>query len=262
MRGTCTSSFASSARGTGHARRANRGLSSARMRMGYFCLLALIVQHAAGVSNAIADQTQSPGESSKSWYGLEIGPTFSLPVPAASASRSEIGLDVGLSCTAKTAPMLGVGVTFSYHYWPVSGEFKTEFNEFLGRQTLETLKLGGGTWGLQVVQFGVHFRVAAPSTRNVRPWLQVGLSTYGVDPNISGYSGDAGFFTVTAPPMKRTQSTGFSGAVGIDLLGGHPARMGLDATYHYVNCSEFYGQDLQVFTLGAHALFDCFGAPP
>jgi hypothetical protein len=184
-----------------------------------------------------------------------LGPTFSLPLPAAIANRDEIGLSLGLSFTGKSSPMVGVGVDIAYHYWPVSTEFKQEFNEVLGVMTWNTLKLGGGTWGLQVVQLGGHVRVAAPTTRSVRPWLQVGASAYSVNPNTSGYSGDAGFFRVTASPLRPTWHVGCSVAVGTDLFGGPRARMGLDATYHFVNASERPGQDLQIFTLGAHSLF-------
>lgn len=257
MRGASASSSVSSARGgTGYARRTNRGLARSRAhRAILLCLLALIPLRASEASNAITDATRRPNDGSQGWQGFEIGPTFSLPLPAASANRDVIGLDAGLSCTGKTSPILGIGASIAYHYWPVSTGTKREFNEILRDETLHTLEMGEGTWGLQVVQVGGHVRVAAPTTRNMRPWVQVGLSVYRVDPNTSGYSGDAGFFTVVAQPLDRTHHRGYSVAVGADLFGGTPARMGLDATYHFVDCKDPYGESLQVFTLGAHALF-------
>ena len=252
MRGPFPSSSVSSARGIGLACRA--GMVTVRshvFRSVYPCLLALVPLGAAQASNVLT----GPAESSKDWYGFEIGPTFSLPLPAASANRDELGLDVGLSFTAMPTQRVGFGANVAYHYWLASADLKQGFNEFLSAKTLNILKLGGGTWGLQVVQFGGHFRFAAPTASGVRPWLQVGASAYGVDPNTTGYSGDAGFFTVTASPLQRTYHYGYSVAVGTDLIGGRSARMGLDATYHFVGCSEQYGEDLQVFTLGVHVLF-------
>jgi hypothetical protein len=203
----------------------------------------------------ITDQARRPGEPSHGWQGFEIGPTYSLPLPAASANRDEIGLDAGLSFTAKTGPIVGIGASISYHYWPASAELKQRFNEYLRAKTWNILKLGGGTWGLQVVQAGGHIRVARPTPRGARPWLQVGASVYHVDPNTSGYRGEAGFFTVTAPPLKRTQHLGYSVTVGADVLGGRSARIGLDAAYHFVECRDRYGENLRVFTLGIHAFF-------
>jgi hypothetical protein len=243
MRGPFASSSVSSARGTGHANRAKRVPARSHvLRTVLLAWLALIPLPAAEASNVIGDQ-------------FELGTTFSLPLPAASANRDEIGLDVGLSCAAKTNTIVSFGANIAYHYWPVSAGWKQGFNEFLSERTLNTLRLGGGTWGLRVVQLGVHFRFAAPPTQAARPWLQVGGSSYHVDPHTSGYSGDAGFFRVTAPPLERTKHLGCSVAVGADLFGAGSARMGLDATYHFVNCSDNYGENLQVFTVGAHALF-------
>jgi len=255
MRGPSASSSVSSARGTGHVRRTDRGLARSRvLRAVLLCLLALIPLRESEAAKVTTDEPERPDERSKGWYGFEVGPTFSLPLPAASANRDVIGLDAGLSCTGKTSPILGIGASIAYHYWPVSTKTKREFNETLG-----DLELGEGTWGLQVVQVGGHVRVAAPTTRNLRPWVQVGLSVYRVDPNTSGYSGNAGFFTVVAPPLDRTHHVGYSVVVGADLLGGRSARMGLDATYHFVDCNDRFGDDrfgesLQVFTLGAHLL--------
>jgi len=201
----------------------------------------------------ITDPWHRPDEGTKPWYGFEVGPTFSLPLPAASANRDVIGLDAGLSFTAMDSPTFGIGASIAYHYWPVSTETKRTFNKSL-RRTLHTVELGEGTWGLQVVQLGGHLRVAAPTDRSVRPWLQLGLSVYRVDPNTSGYPGDAGFFAVVAPPLERTHHPGCAVAVGADLFGGRPTRVGLDATYHVVGCNDRFGENLQVFTLGAHVL--------
>ena len=256
MRGPCSSSFVSDAQGARHACPANRPLARSRVARGVLvCLFALIPLRAAEAWPGLTSRAGRPGTTSQGWYGFEISPTFSLPVPAGSANRDEIGLDAGLSFTAKTSPNLGIGGDAAYHYWPVSAEFKRRFNEVLGERTLNTLMLGGGTWGLRVVQLGVHFRIETSTTRSVRPWIQVGGGAYRVDPRTTGYSGEAGFFRVVAPPLKTTQHFGASVAVGTDLLGGPPARMGLHATYHFVNCKERIGGDLHVFTLGAQAHF-------
>jgi len=255
MRGLSASSSGSSTRVTGNAHRANRVLARSHvLRTACLCLLALIPVHPALASNEATDQAGVLSESPPGWSGFEIGPTISLPLPAGSANRDEIGLIVGLSFTEKTNPNVGIGADVAYCYWPVSAAFKQKFNENLSAQTLNTLRLGGGTWGLQVVQLGAHIRVVRPATRGMRPWLQLGAGAYRVDPNTSGYIGDAGFFTVNVPPLKRTHHMGFSFAGGTDLFGGPRARMGLDANYHFVKSSDVFGSDLQVFTLGVHAL--------
>src|SRR5262245_31481676 len=257
MRGPSASSFTSSAHRAWHPLRANRILArSLVLRTVISCLLALIPLRAIAASSATTDQAGQPDEPPRGTHGIEIGPTFSMPLPVGSANHDQLGLDAGLSCTWSTEnPYLGLGVDFAYHYWPVSAEFKQEFNHILRAETWQTLQLGGGAWGLQVIEFGLHLRVAPPMARGARPWLQVGAGTYHVDPNTSGYSGDAGFFTVTAPPLERTQHLGGSVAVGAELFDGRYARVGLRGTYHVVDCSRRYGKDLQVFTLGAHALF-------
>jgi hypothetical protein len=201
------------------------------------------------------NQTRRQGASAQGWYVFEVSPTVSLPLPAASANRDEIGLGAGLSFTAKTSPIVGIGANIGYYYWPVSAGFKQQFNELLRDRTLHTLELGPGTWGLQVIQFGGHIRIGTPGSRCARPWLRVVPSVYRVDPNTSCYSGDAGFFTVVAPPLKRTLHFGCSVGAGADLFSGPHSRMGLDANYHFVNSCSRYGEDLHVFMLGAHAIF-------
>src|SRR5262245_22196943 len=259
MRGPSTSPSTSSAHRGSHPLRANRILARSHvLRPIISCLLALIPLRAIAASNVTANQAERPGERSRGAHGIEIGPTFSLPLPVGSANHDQMGLDAGLSCTWSTEnPYLGLGVDFAYHYWPVSAEFKQEFNHLLRAETWQTLQLGGGAWGLQVIEFGLHLRVAPPMARGARPWLQIGAGTYHVDPNTSGYSGDAGFFTVTAPPLERTQHLGGSLAVGAELFDRRYARVGLRGTYHVVDCSRRYGKDLQGLKLGAHALFAC-----
>ena len=209
-------------------------------------LLALVPQQAA-----LAWDISQPKPSSES-YGIEIGPMIALPLPSASVHQDVIGFDAGLTFTAKSTPTFGVGADFSYHYWPVSDEFKQQFNE---DQLFNILKLGGDAWGLQVFQLGAHFRFATPVHQGVRPWIQVGAGVYRVDPYTTGYRGDAGFFTIMAQPLKHTNHFGSWAVAGVDLVGGPHARMGVDASYHFVECSEDYGKDLQVFTMGVHALF-------
>lgn len=256
MRGSFTSPFANSARGTGDGSRASRVLwRSHVLRTVFLCLLALIHLRAAMASGVTTDQARPQSESPQGWYGPEISTTVSLPLPAGSANRDEIGLGAGLSFTGKTSPIVSIGANIGYYYWPVSAGFKQQFNEFLRDQLFNTLVLGAGTWGLQVVQVGGQIRVGTPGGRGARPWLQVVPSVYRVDPNTSGYSGDAGFFTVVAAPLERTLHLGCSVGAGADLFNGPHSRMGLDANYHFVNSSSRYGEDLHVFMLGAHAIY-------
>lgn len=170
-------------------------------------------------------------------------------------NRLEPGADVGVSATLPTTSGMGIGVDVAYHYWPLSGAFKQRFNDRLHRTTLNTLELGAGTWGLQVVQYGGHIRVDESEFHGVRTWVTIGMHAFLVDPRITGYEGDAGFFQVWASPLPVTNNLGGSIMAGADLFGHRHARMGLHAAYYIVECSERYGSDLQVFTAGAHLLF-------
>lgn len=217
------------------------------------CLLALIQVRAAAASNEQGNQIGRQSADARGWYAPEISATLSLPLAAGSAARREIGLGAGLSLTAKTSPIVGMGARFGYFYWPVSAAFKRQFNEVLRDQTLHLVELGAGTWGLRAVQFGWNIRIGTHGTRGVRPWLQVVPSLFRVDPNTSGYSGDAGFGTVVAAPLKHTLHVGCTVSAGAHLFGERHSRVGLDADYHFVNCDKSYGEDLHVFMLGAHA---------
>ena len=243
MRASFASSSASSTRSTGPSGGVHPALTRSRLLPTVCLSLVALIRPVALDAEPLADR-------------FVVSPTVSIPLAVGSTHRDQIGLDVGLSVSAPTGnSYLGVGMDASYHYWPVSGEFKQAFNDHLRSQTLQTLMLGGGIWGLRVTQLGVHLRVASHAPRGAWPWLRIGAGAYRVDPYTEGYSGDAGFFSVVAPPLKRTNHMGWSVAVGTDAIGGPRARMGLDATYHFVGCSETYAKNLQVFALGVHALF-------
>lgn len=255
MRGRFTLSSAGNARGGGHARRARGARARALVLSALLvCMPTLIPLRAAMATNTITDWS-GLRSAPRGWFGFEVGPVVSLPLPVASANREQVGLDAGVSFTAKLSRFGGLGADVAYHYWPVSTQFKQKFSDLLREGTLNTLMLGGGTWGLRVVQVGGHIRVHAPATRGVRPWLQLGASVYRVDPRISGFSGDAGFFRVTVSSPPPVDEIGASVAVGTDLVGGPHARMGVDANYHFVYCREMFRENLHVFTLGVHALF-------
>jgi hypothetical protein len=221
------------------------------VRTALLCLLAWMPSRPAGAWG-LAARTEEHGSN---WYGIEIGPTVSLPMPVASANRDEIGLDVGVSCTAKTERSSGIGLNFAYHYWPVAAEFKQQFNHFLGNQSFRMLELGGGAWGLQVLEFSGHVRVAGSALEGARPWLQIGLGVYHIDPHTTGLIVNAGSTSARVPPLGSSTQPGFSVAAGADPFGTPHARMGANATYHFVWCENRYGENLQVFTLGVHAIF-------
>jgi len=217
-------------------------------------LALLLCAGAAESVTVVGERTPGSRDSVGDWQGIELGPTFSLPIAAGSASREALGLDAGLSFTARNSSGLGAGLDMAYHYWPVSAEFKETYNELLRRQLFNTLELGGTTWGLNALQFTGHVRFIAPTAGALRSWAKVGGGFYIVNPHISGYSGDAGFFTVTAGPLKPTNHLGWYCTTGCDLLGGPRSRVGLDATYHRLDCFRTYGSNLGVFTIGAHVL--------
>lgn len=249
------SSFSSSAR-TPQCHGSSRSRKSA-----WAALLAiglgfalLVCPGAAECVTVIGERPGGSRDPSDGQLGLEFGPTFSLPIAAASASRDQLGLDAGFHVTLTGRAGVGAGLDVAYHYWPVSGEFKESFNHLFRMQTFNTLELGGATWSLSALQYTAHWRFTTPEKWTPRGWIRVGGGFYDLDPHTTGYSGDAGFFTVRMGPLKTTHHFGWYCATGCDLPGGRWSRLGLDATYHRVGCRDAYGSDLQVFTVGAHAL--------
>lgn len=248
----------SESRSSGSGRRPLRGLGVSRhvlLLMASMALCALGAARPALAARTISGELAPRDSSSRSIYGFEIGPTFSVPLMTSSMNRLEPGAEAGLSATLLVAPRVGVGVDVAYHYWPVSRAFKKRFNDYLRMGTWNTLELGGETWGLQVLEYGGHIRLQASEMHGVRSWAAVGLHSFHVDPNMSGYTGDAGFFWVSVPAPRPTDHLGYSVSAGADLFGGRHARMGLHTTYYFVNCSDKYVSDLKVFTAGAHLSF-------
>lgn len=209
----------------------------------------------AGATNVLTERFGDPNEASSGWVGFEFEPRISLPLPIASSSRDVVGLSTGMGFTFMSGPKDGVGVDIAYHYWPVSSGMKQGLDDLLRQTTWNALRTGNGTWGMEVLQLGMHVRSAAPGVLRERAWLEMGVSLYRIDPNISGYSGDAGLFTVMAPPLGLTSHVGGSFTAGAELYGGPRVRVGLDATYHLVMCDDSYVKNLQVFTLGARSRF-------
>jgi len=219
------------------------------------CLAALPCSRDGRAAAQVSSWNDSPADSTGWWHGFEVGATFSVPTPRVSASRDELGLDLGVCSTAMLTPNFGAGLDVAYHYWPVSGAFKETFNERLRNGTLNTLELGGTTWRLTSLQVSGHLKLAAPTEWVMCPWLQVGAGTYRLDPNTTGYSGDAGFFTVTVGPFRSTSHLGYHFAAGVDCPTRLHTRFGLTASYHRVMCGEVYGSDLSIFSIGGHLLF-------
>jgi len=202
---------------------------------------------------ATADITGPPDTSSVPHW-LEYGARFAIPLPAADIAGTEIGLETGVSLTEMKSPGVGLGLDFAYHYWPTSSEFKDKFNTLLRNETLNILKLGGTTWRLSALQMTVHLKFVAPVDR-VRPWLKFGAGVYVVDPHITGYHGDAGFFFVDAKPFPRKIVPGGCAGIGVDLLNTGSMRFGLDASYDRVWTKDAYGSDFDAFAVGGHLLF-------
>lgn len=225
------------------------------LRVICLALFSLLLSSEAEATNVLTDWDDDPRKPTAGRRAFEIGATFSLPLPVAGASREVIGLNTGMSFTMKSGPSDGVGVGIAYHYLPISASMKRAFDTRLRESTWETLRTGDGTWGMEMVQYSFHVRAAGPGASGRWVWLQAGASLYRIDPNISGYSGDAGFFSVVAPPLALTSHVGGSFAVGADLFGGRRARLGVDATFHWVACEGSYGENLQVILLGANARF-------
>ncbi|MGH7741154.1 MAG: hypothetical protein ACRENS_03945, partial [Candidatus Eiseniibacteriota bacterium] len=219
------------------------------------CVAALSLGRRAEAVTIVPAKNASARDTTRGLYALEFGSFFSAPIRAAGASRDEPGFDAGLNFTAMLNSSIGVGVDVAYHYWPVSTAFKDTFNTSLRDQTLNTLELGGTTWRLNTLQYTGHIKLAAPSYGALSPWLQIGAGLYRVDPNTTGYSGDAGFFTVIVQPLKRTSHFGYNFTTGIDVSTGPRARLGIIGSYNWLNCHDTYNSNLGIFSIGVHALF-------
>ncbi len=219
------------------------------------CLSALPFTLECQAANVLTNPDNSPPDTTQHWYGFELGPAVSIPIPDGSASRDESGLDAGLSFTGNRNRNMGFGLDVAYHYWPVSGDYKDTFNELLRRETWNTLQLGGTGWRLNARQLTAHVKLTALADRTWRPWLQAGVGFYQLDPNTTGYSGNAGFFGVRIGSLKRTTHPGYNITAGAEVRGGPRTRLGLNASYHRVRCRQAYGSELEVFSVGCHVFF-------
>jgi hypothetical protein len=218
------------------------------------CLCVATASSAAEpIQLATADIT-GPRDTTSVPHGLEFGAQFAIPLPTADIAGTEMGLKTGVSLTNMKGPGVGVGLDLAYNSWPASSGFKDKFNTLLRYETLNTLKLGGTTWRLSAVQVTGHFKFVAPIDR-VRPWLKIGAGGYVVDPHVSGYRGDAGFFFVDAGPFPKKAVPGWCAGIGVDLVNSGSLRFGLDASYDQLWTKDAYGSDFDAFTVGAHVLF-------
>lgn len=219
------------------------------------CLAALFSASESRAVSVVVDEKPNAADANLDRFRFEVGPTFSMPLPTASANRDVPGLDAGLQVTMMQDRYFGLGAGFAYHYWPVSTEFKEGFSQLLRNGTLNILELGGSTWDLNVYQWTLHFKGVARNRSAVTPWLQPGVGSYRVDPNVSGYSGDAGFFSVKAGPLPPKTFFGYYVAAGTDVRVGPHASLGIFGIYHRVGTKKDLGADLEVFSLGVHAPF-------
>ena len=203
-----------------------------------------------------AQITGPRAESSPLFAGrLEFGPTFSVVLPTADASRAELGLSAGVTATWMASPHVGAGLDVAYRYWPASDDFKARFNQQLRGQTFNTLELGGTTWRINAIQLTAHAKFVAPPIAGIKPWGRIGTGLYRMDPNTSGYSGDAGFFSITARPLETSLHPGVYAAAGFDLSSGSSVRFLLGVSYDQVWCKEKFGSDFGAFAVGGHLLF-------
>ena len=222
---------------------------------GMLALAFVVTTAGAGepIQIATADIT-GPREESSVPHWLELGAHFAVPLPAADMSSTELGLETGMSLTDMMSPGVGVGLELAYHYWPASSEFKDRFNRRLRDETWNILELGGTTWHLSAFSTTGHFKFVVPVDR-LMPWLKIGGGVYVVDPHVTGYHGDAGFFFVDAGPFPRKVVPGACGSIGVDLVNTGSMRFGLDASYEHLVTAHSYGSNFEALAVGGHLLF-------
>lgn len=189
------------------------------------------------------------------WHRIEFGLHAALPLPTAEMANTELGMNAGLTVTAMTNSVFGFGADIAYHYWPTSNEFKSNFNAKLRSDSWNTLELGGTTWRLSAIQVTAHVRAVAPISGPLRPWAQLAVGVYHVDPNTRGYRGPAGFFFVDAPPLSSVQLPGYSGSIGIDFKNSSNVGLGLHASYDHIKSGNELGSDFVAFSIGGHVRY-------
>jgi hypothetical protein len=172
---------------------------------------------------------------------FDLGPQLALPVAGAQVGHAELGIGGGLTFTAMHDDVQGFGVDVVYHYWPVSSEFKDDFDVLLGRLWQ---KIDADTWAFSALQTTIHVKVVAPMHGRFSPWVQAGAGVYRIDRNLNG-----------ATVLRVTYDPGGYGTLGFDVPVSARTKLGLDATYHHLWSETDLGSDFGAFEIGAHVLF-------
>lgn len=171
-----------------------------------------------------------------------FGPQFSIPLPTRDAGDSEPGGSFGVTATDMHRAHAGSGIDFVYHYWPVSPEYKADYDRFLSDRRGRVID--GSEWAISAFQLSGHVKLVAPLGARFTPWIKAGIGIYRVDSRLTGLSG-----------TRITLDPGLYGSVGFDFAPAAGTAIGLDATLHQVRTADFYGRDFAVLTAGMHVLF-------
>jgi len=177
-------------------------------------------------------------QASTAWFG----PQVSYPLPARDVGDSEPGGSFGVTATEMHRPHVGAGLDVAWHYWPVSPEYKADYDRRLRNRYNRVID--GSEWAISAFQVTGHVKVVAPIGGRFTPWVKAGLGLYRVDTRVTGL-----------PGTRITLDPGWYGSAGFDLATGPGAVIGLHATMHQVWMDDFYGRDFTAITAGTHVLF-------
>lgn len=175
---------------------------------------------------------------------FDVGPQLSLSRPTGRAHDAmDPGINVGAMATLMQDSTAGVGVDVGYHHWPGSAGLDRYFDAALnGLGFMST----GSRFTFSAIEATAHVKVVPPLRGPVGPWIQVGAGVYVVNRTL---------VLVGQSSHAITEEFGYKGGVGVDLRTSANAKLGLDASFHYLLSRADLGTNLTVFTIGTHVLF-------
>ena len=176
---------------------------------------------------------------------FELGPQLAISVPTDDAGDAlDLGINAGVTATFMETSTGGIGVDLGYHHWPGSSDLNAATDALLSR--LSGREISGSKWTVSAFQATGHVKLLAPMSGPVAPWIQVGVGVYRVNVNLELLG-------------KRSDNImyefGYMGGVGLDFWTSTRTKLGLDASYHFLNSKNDFRTNFTAFTIGTHLLF-------
>jgi len=188
--------------------------------------------------------------------GFEFGPRLAVSTPTSDFDNSaDLGFDAGMTASWMYKPTSGFGVDVGYQRWPGS----TALNSVLDALWSFTgTPVTGTRVTFSAIQATMHVKAVAQVRGPVVPWIQVGAGIYRLTQEIDvplAQMQAAGWEVRESDSKGGSNEFGYTGSAGLDFgtIGG--MRLGLDASYHYLQSNGDFGENLSALTIGTHLLF-------